>query len=39
MGNSTSYTQSYKIVVLNRTTIEYFVPFEILQEKQLEIEF
>lgn len=32
MGNLTSYTQSYKIVVLYRTTTAYFAPFKILWE-------
>lgn len=32
MGNLTSYTQSYKIVVLYRTTTTDFAPFKILWE-------
>lgn len=32
MGNLISYTQSYKIVVLYRTTTAYFAPFKILWE-------
>ncbi len=32
MGNLTSYTQSYKIVVLYGTTTAYFVLFYIFQE-------
>ena len=30
VGNLTSYTLSYKIVVQYRTTLAYFEPFEIL---------